>query len=93
VFHDGSMEANRMTPAKRALGALAVGALTLPFLASPALAAPGDTPIPPARSIAPFFCANPTAAQFTDIMATGDANATELALAVRASAPPASPPV
>jgi hypothetical protein len=76
------MEANRMTLAKRALGALAVGALALPFLVSPALAAPGDTPIPPARSIT-TFCANPTAAQFTDIMTSGDANAVELALAVR----------
>jgi hypothetical protein len=69
-----------MTNMRRALTALAAGAIALPFLASPAVA--GDTPIPGAREIT-TFCANPTAAQFADVTATGDANAVELALAVR----------
>lgn len=69
-----------MSRRRSALAVLALSALTLPF-APAAVAAPGDTTIPPARSIAEF-CSNPTATQFTDVTTTGDANAVELARAV-----------
>jgi len=65
-----------MTNMRRALGALAAGAIALPFLASPAVAS--DTAVPTPRNIT-SFCANPTAAPFTD---TASADA-ELALALR----------
>lgn len=71
-----------MTTWKRALSALAASALVLPLLASSASAAPGDTPIPALQGI-DVFCTNPTAAQFSDVVAGGDANADELALAIR----------
>lgn len=60
------------------LGALVVA---LPVLSTSAVAGHGSS-IPPPRSIAEF-CANPTAAPFTDVSGTGDANAAELGLAVR----------
>ena len=67
-----------MSTCRRALVPVLAGALALPVLSATAYAAPGDTPIPPVRGIAEF-CANPTAAAFSDV-ATSD---TELSLAVR----------
>jgi hypothetical protein len=67
-----------MSTRRRALVPVLAGALALPALSSPALAAPGDTPIPAPRGITEF-CANPTAALFTDVSSSDS----ELALAVR----------
>lgn len=71
-----------MTFGKRALTASAAAALAVPLLVWPAGAAAGETPIPPPRPI-DGFCLNPSPAPFTDVPASGDASAAELALAVR----------
>jgi hypothetical protein len=71
-----------MSRSTRALSAVAAAALVLPLIGSPARAAPGDSPIPAPQSIG-TFCANPTAGGFSDVLSGGDANADELALAIR----------